>query len=54
MPAFSLQGLGISKNMKMALIVLVSIMGTMETWTYYTWWRNWYYGENKYAEENQQ
>lgn len=47
MPPFSLDGLGISKNMKMVLIGLICIFGTMETYTYYRWIKNWYYGESK-------
>lgn len=47
MPAFSLQGLGISKNMKVALVGLICVFGTMETYTYYRWFKSWYYGETK-------
>ncbi|KAJ6439798.1 N-terminal binuclear Zn cluster-containing/DNA binding domain-containing protein [Purpureocillium lavendulum] len=36
-------GLGLSKNMKVFLIVVVSIFGTMETWMYckaiWRWWK---------------
>lgn len=42
LPAFSLDGLGISKNMKIALIGILCIFGTMETWVYCKWiWRWW-------------
>ncbi|KAL6852295.1 hypothetical protein ACO1O0_006836 [Amphichorda felina] len=47
MPAFTLQGLGISRNMKVALVTLVCVFGTMETYTYYRWFKGWYYGETK-------
>lgn len=43
LPKFSLDGLGVSKNMKIFLIVVLSIFGTMETWFYckaiWRWWK---------------
>lgn len=42
-PAFSLDSLGLSKNMKMVVLVLISIFGTIETWFYcqaiWRWWK---------------
>ncbi|UPK95942.1 hypothetical protein LCI18_006877 [Fusarium solani-melongenae] len=41
-PAFSLDSLGLSKNM-MIVLVLISIFGTIETWFYcqaiWRWWK---------------
>ncbi|KAJ2968214.1 hypothetical protein NQ176_g9288 [Zarea fungicola] len=43
LPKFSLDGLGVSKNMKIFLVVVLSIFGTMETWFYckaiWRWWK---------------
>lgn len=43
-PAFSLDSLGLSKNMKIVVLVLISIFGTIETWFYcqaiWRWWKN--------------
>jgi preprotein translocase subunit SecF len=43
MPAFSLSGLGLSKNMRIGLLVIISIFGTIETWFYcqaiWRWWK---------------
>ncbi|KAJ0421417.1 hypothetical protein BJY00DRAFT_312025 [Aspergillus carlsbadensis] len=42
-PKISLEGLGISKNVRIVLYVLLSIWGTFETYFYYQavmrWWR---------------
>ncbi|KAH7123502.1 hypothetical protein B0J13DRAFT_566720 [Dactylonectria estremocensis] len=42
-PAFSLEALGVSKNMKIFLLVILSIMGTIETWFWckaiWFWWK---------------
>jgi hypothetical protein len=42
LPKFSLDGLGLSKNMKTLFYVLICIWGTFETYFYgqaiYTWW----------------
>lgn len=42
-PAFSLDSLGLSKNMKIVVLVLISIFGTIETWFYcqaiWRWWK---------------
>lgn len=47
LPAFSLDTLGLSKNMKIFLFVLLSIFGTIETWIWckaiWRWWK----GETK-------
>lgn len=45
LPKFSLDGLGLSKNMKVFLIVVLSIFGTMETWFYCKAIWRWWYGE---------
>ncbi|KAH7131327.1 hypothetical protein EDB81DRAFT_808377 [Dactylonectria macrodidyma] len=42
-PTFSLEVLGVSKNMKIFLLVVLSIMGTIETWFWckaiWYWWK---------------
>ena len=42
-PAFSFEALGVSKNMRIFLIVVLSIFGTIETWfwcqTIWRWWK---------------
>jgi hypothetical protein len=42
-PAFSLSALGLSRNMRMGLLVILSIFGTIETWFYgqaiWRWWK---------------
>lgn len=55
LPKFSLDGLGVSKNMKIFLIVVLSIFGTMETWFYCKAIYRWWYGEQGLAvtEDNQ-
>lgn len=45
LPAFSLDGLGISKNMKLALIAILCVFGTIETWMYCKWIWRWWKGE---------
>ncbi|EJP65336.1 uncharacterized protein BBA_05667 [Beauveria bassiana ARSEF 2860] len=49
LPKFSLDGLGVSKNMKIFLIVVLSIFGTMETWFYCKAIWRWWYGEQGLA-----
>ncbi|KAJ6781413.1 hypothetical protein PWT90_02250 [Aphanocladium album] len=49
LPTFSLDGLGVSKNMKIFLIVVLSIFGTMETWFYCKAIYRWWYGEQGLA-----
>lgn len=43
LPKFSLDGLGLGKNMKIFLVVVLCIFGTMETWFYckaiWQWWK---------------
>ncbi|KAH7052342.1 hypothetical protein B0J12DRAFT_661305 [Macrophomina phaseolina] len=43
-PSFSLRALGLSRNMRIGVLTLVGIYGTIETWFYYQWalqwWRN--------------
>ncbi|KAL3483495.1 hypothetical protein BJX62DRAFT_220245 [Aspergillus germanicus] len=50
-PKITLEGLGISKNVRIVLIVLLSIWGTFETYFYYQavmrWWRARKQAENK-------
>ncbi|PGH10503.1 hypothetical protein AJ79_05431 [Helicocarpus griseus UAMH5409] len=42
-PKFSLEGLGMSRNMKMVMYGLIGVLGTMETWFYckaiWRWWK---------------
>lgn len=45
LPAFSLDGLGISKNMKLVIIGILCVFGTMETWMYCKWIWRWWKGE---------
>ncbi|TQV97892.1 hypothetical protein IF1G_03635 [Cordyceps javanica] len=49
LPKFSLDGLGVSRNMKVFLIVVLSIFGTMETWFYCKAIWRWWYGEQGLA-----
>ncbi|KAH7042805.1 hypothetical protein B0J12DRAFT_702190 [Macrophomina phaseolina] len=46
-PPFSFEALGVSKNMKMLIIGLLSVFGTIETWFWckaiWRWWK----GESK-------
>ena len=43
LPKVSLDGLGLGKNMKVFLVVVLCIFGTMETWFYckaiWQWWK---------------
>lgn len=45
LPAFSLDGLGVSKNMKIALYTVLGIYGTIETWFWCKWAYHWWYGD---------
>lgn len=47
LPTFSLEGLGISKNMRRFIIAIACVLGTVETYTYYLWLRRWYYGADE-------
>ncbi|KAF4982176.1 hypothetical protein FZEAL_2153 [Fusarium zealandicum] len=42
-PAFSFESMGLSKRMKVSILVLLSIFGTIETWfwcqTIWRWWK---------------
>ncbi|KAL7929323.1 hypothetical protein V8C35DRAFT_315721 [Trichoderma chlorosporum] len=44
LPSFSFEGLGMSKNAKIFVIVVLSIFGTIETWVWckgiYRWWNS--------------
>ena len=44
MPSFSLKDLGLSKNMRLVVIGIISVFGTMETWLYckaiWRWWKS--------------
>lgn len=44
-PAFSFEALGVGRNMKIFLIICLSIFGTMETWFYCKWIYRWWYGD---------
>ncbi|KAJ6441487.1 glycosyl hydrolase [Purpureocillium lavendulum] len=46
LPAFSLNGLGASKGVKTAIIVILCIFGTMETWMWCKWAWNWWKGSD--------
>ena len=50
-PQFSLDGLGISPNMKKVIIGIVCIFGTMETYTYYIWIKNRWFPDERKREE---
>ena len=50
-PQFSLDGLGISPNMKKFIIGVVCVFGTMETYTYYIWIKNRWFPDEKKGEE---
>ncbi|CAG9954772.1 unnamed protein product [Clonostachys rosea f. rosea IK726] len=43
MPSFSLSSLGLSKNMKILVLGIISIFGTIETWFWckaiWRWWK---------------
>ncbi len=49
LPKFSLDGLGVGRNMKAFLIVVLCIFGTMETWFYCKAIWRWWYGEQGLA-----
>lgn len=49
LPVFSLDGLGIGKNMKAFLIAVLCIFGTVETWFYCKAIWRWWYGEQGLA-----
>ncbi|KAI0840255.1 hypothetical protein F5Y06DRAFT_252171 [Hypoxylon sp. FL0890] len=44
LPAFSFDGLGMSRNTKIAVIVILSIFGTIETIFWIKWIWNWFSG----------
>ncbi|KAL4881770.1 hypothetical protein BJY04DRAFT_188093 [Aspergillus karnatakaensis] len=54
LPKISLEGLGISKNVRIVLYTLLGIWGTFETYFYYQavmrWWRGKNRGEDKSEE----
>ncbi|GME33331.1 uncharacterized protein JN550_012151 [Neofusicoccum parvum] len=53
-PSFSFEALGISKNMRIGVIVVLSIFGTIETWFWCQWaWRWWKGGDGGNGEEVQ-
>lgn len=45
LPKFSFEGLGISKNMKLFLIGILGVLGTIETWFWCKAIWRWYNGE---------
>ncbi|KAH7042263.1 hypothetical protein B0J12DRAFT_579520 [Macrophomina phaseolina] len=46
-PPFSFEALGVSKNMKMGIIGLLSVFGTIETWFWCKAIWRWWNGESK-------
>ncbi len=46
LPSFSLNGLGASKGVKTAIIIILCIFGTMETWMWCKWAWNWWKGSD--------
>ncbi|KAI1139008.1 hypothetical protein F5Y05DRAFT_358779 [Hypoxylon sp. FL0543] len=44
LPAFSFEGLGMSRNTKIAVIVILSIFGTIESIFWIKWIWNWFSG----------
>ncbi|KAI1410919.1 hypothetical protein F5Y13DRAFT_166559 [Hypoxylon sp. FL1857] len=44
LPSFSFEGLGMSRNTRIAVIVILSIFGTIETIFWIRWIRNWFSG----------
>ncbi|KAI1842326.1 hypothetical protein JX266_011494 [Neoarthrinium moseri] len=41
-PAFSLESLGMSKNMRIGVLAIISVFATIETWFWCQWiWRWW-------------
>ncbi|UNI16440.1 hypothetical protein JDV02_002872 [Purpureocillium takamizusanense] len=46
LPSFSLNGLGASKGVKTAIIIILGIFGTMETWMWCKWAWNWWKGSD--------
>ncbi|OAR02712.1 hypothetical protein LLEC1_07777, partial [Akanthomyces lecanii] len=49
LPRFSLDGLGLGRNMKAFLIAVLCVFGTMETWFYCKAIWRWWYGEQGLA-----
>lgn len=44
LPSFSFEGLGMSRNTKIAVIVILSIFGTIESIFWIKWISNWFSG----------
>ncbi|KAM0263173.1 hypothetical protein ACHAQJ_001328 [Trichoderma viride] len=57
LPSFSFEGLGMSRNVKIFIIGVLSIFGTIETWVWckgiYRWWNGPSEKEKKQAEASQ-
>jgi hypothetical protein len=57
LPSFSFEGLGMSRNVKIFIIAVLSIFGTIETWVWckgiYRWWNGPSEKEKKQAETSQ-
>ncbi|KYK57389.1 hypothetical protein DCS_04398 [Drechmeria coniospora] len=54
LPAFSFNGLGASPAVKNAIIVVICILGTIETWVWCKWIWNWWKGSGAEAEHQVQ
>ncbi|KAL5342730.1 hypothetical protein BJX70DRAFT_394569 [Aspergillus crustosus] len=46
LPKFSLESLGISRNVRIVLYTLLAIYGSFETYFYYQWIMRWWRGKN--------
>lgn len=46
-PTFSLKALGLSKNMRLGVLTLLGIFGTIETWFYCQWALRWWRGDGE-------
>ncbi|RFU78333.1 cutinase transcription factor 1 [Trichoderma arundinaceum] len=57
LPSFSFEGIGMSRNVKIFVIAVLSIFGTIETWVWckgiYRWWNGPSEEEKKQAEASQ-
>lgn len=57
LPKFSFEGLGMSKNSRVFVIVVLSIFGTIETWVWckgiYRWWNGPSEEEKKRVEDSE-
>ncbi|KAL7893088.1 hypothetical protein HDV63DRAFT_368659 [Trichoderma sp. SZMC 28014] len=51
LPKFSFEGLGMSKNTRIFVIVVLSIFGTIETWVWCKGIYRWWYGPSEEEKE---